>query len=55
MDTVQVSAVKAAIQFCEDGNTIRKLNLRRAQKEIGIAGLIFKILFDKFCVLFEIV
>lgn len=24
MDTVQVSAVKAAIQFCEDGNTIRK-------------------------------
>lgn len=37
MDTVQVSAVKAAIQFCEDGNTIRKLNLRRAQKEIGIA------------------
>lgn len=37
MDTVQVSAVKAAIQFCEDGNTIRKLNLRRAQKAIGIA------------------
>lgn len=42
MDTVQVSAVKAAIQFCEDGNTIRKLNLRRAQKEIGIAELDFQ-------------
>ncbi len=37
MDTVQVSAVKAALQFCEDEPTIRKLNLQRAQKDIGIA------------------
>lgn len=42
MDTVQVFAVKAAIQFCEDGNTIRKLNLRRVQKEIGITDCDFQ-------------